>query len=348
MPFLNDYPEWATSNPTDPTSGQPAIIEPSSGKKASGFTRLERPPRQDFNWLFNQSGSFLSKLSTIFNGSIDGFRLIEMPLPVGNVRLSQGRCLSTDNTFLFDTGIDTNPWPGTGLLKDLTSTFAAGNNTGGRSSSVALADNTHYHVFVIRLSNGDIDVGFDNDVQAANLITDHGITNFRRIMTVHWVNAGFGYTRLRQYGDYFMYDRAFQPGPVITCSGAGTFFPVANGFALPGISTLLDIRFVADWTANPKNINYITVTGDLASAQVVTSTTFDMNVAIFDANEITQSITKRIIQDGNNNNINVQTPAGGPGGSFDVRTSLIGYWDTRGRDWGSGAGASDHRGLFFG
>lgn len=46
-------PEWATSNPTDPTSGQLAIIEPSAGKKASGFLYQEEPPRQDHNWLFN-------------------------------------------------------------------------------------------------------------------------------------------------------------------------------------------------------------------------------------------------------------------------------------------------------
>ncbi|NJR72719.1 MAG: hypothetical protein HC773_01420 [Scytonema sp. CRU_2_7] len=49
----SDLPEWATANPTDVVSGQPAIIDPSPSKKASGFTRLERPPRQDHNWLFN-------------------------------------------------------------------------------------------------------------------------------------------------------------------------------------------------------------------------------------------------------------------------------------------------------
>lgn len=46
-------PEWATSNPTDPSSGQPAILTPSVGKIASGFLRHEYPPRQDLNWFFN-------------------------------------------------------------------------------------------------------------------------------------------------------------------------------------------------------------------------------------------------------------------------------------------------------
>ena len=48
-------PEWASSNPTDPVSGQPAILEPLTAKKQSGFLHKERPPRQDFNWLFNLS-----------------------------------------------------------------------------------------------------------------------------------------------------------------------------------------------------------------------------------------------------------------------------------------------------
>ena len=46
-------PEWATLDPIDGVSGQPAIIEPSASKKNSGFLRLERPPRQDLNWILN-------------------------------------------------------------------------------------------------------------------------------------------------------------------------------------------------------------------------------------------------------------------------------------------------------
>lgn len=47
------FPEWASANPTDPVSGQPAIVEPSEAKKDSGHLYKERPPRQDLNWLFN-------------------------------------------------------------------------------------------------------------------------------------------------------------------------------------------------------------------------------------------------------------------------------------------------------
>ena len=62
--------EWASANPTDPISGQPAIIEPSESKKDSGHTRIERPPRQDHNWLFNQAWQwqkhFKSKIAGLY------------------------------------------------------------------------------------------------------------------------------------------------------------------------------------------------------------------------------------------------------------------------------------------
>jgi hypothetical protein len=46
------FPEWASVPAVDPISGQPNIVEPSESKKDSGFNFKERPPRQDFNWLF--------------------------------------------------------------------------------------------------------------------------------------------------------------------------------------------------------------------------------------------------------------------------------------------------------
>lgn len=70
--------EWCNLNPTDGTSGQPAIINPSGGKKDSGFLRLEEPPRQDLNWFQNLAGLWSSYFeeftdrSPIANASIYG------------------------------------------------------------------------------------------------------------------------------------------------------------------------------------------------------------------------------------------------------------------------------------
>lgn len=57
-----DIPFWATANPVDGVSGQPAILTPAAGKVASGYIRLERPPRQDFNYNQNLNGLWVEWL----------------------------------------------------------------------------------------------------------------------------------------------------------------------------------------------------------------------------------------------------------------------------------------------
>lgn len=140
-------PEWASANPTDPISGQPAIAEPTSGKKASGHTRLERPPRQDHNWLFNliwlwikwfkqQVNSMWNNLDEFFNktgisntmvtsntvlkvvmdqlykqdGGIDGLRQIQWDNanPFGpGVFIGHGRCYLQGMFANYDRTVDT-------------------------------------------------------------------------------------------------------------------------------------------------------------------------------------------------------------------------------------------------
>jgi hypothetical protein len=45
------FPDFAMSDVTDPSSGQPNVVEPSAGKKAGGFIYNEKPPRQYLNWM---------------------------------------------------------------------------------------------------------------------------------------------------------------------------------------------------------------------------------------------------------------------------------------------------------
>jgi hypothetical protein len=68
VPQPTKEPEWASANPTDPISGQPAILEPSEGKKDSGHLRIERPPRQDHNWLFNLIWLWIQYFKSRING----------------------------------------------------------------------------------------------------------------------------------------------------------------------------------------------------------------------------------------------------------------------------------------
>lgn len=45
------FPEWASQDETDPTSGEANVAEPPESRKDSGWSRREIPPRQWFNWL---------------------------------------------------------------------------------------------------------------------------------------------------------------------------------------------------------------------------------------------------------------------------------------------------------
>ena len=78
-----------------------------------------------------------------------------------------------------------------------------GTPTGGLSSTLTLTNDTWYHAFLILVSD-TVEVGFDTSVVAANLITDHSATKFRRIGSVRRgtaTNLGFS-----QVGDDFLWD----------------------------------------------------------------------------------------------------------------------------------------------
>lgn len=70
------------------------------------------------------------------------------------------------------------------ITKRIDATWSAGDDAGGLSSSLsAPAADTWYHVFLIAVS-GAVDVGFDTDADAANLIADHSATAHRRLGSV--------------------------------------------------------------------------------------------------------------------------------------------------------------------
>jgi hypothetical protein len=58
-------PSWASVLSNDPTTGQPNRVEPSSGKKITGFNFNEKPPRQDMNWLHWNQSQWINWLQTI-------------------------------------------------------------------------------------------------------------------------------------------------------------------------------------------------------------------------------------------------------------------------------------------
>lgn len=65
------FPRWTYQadgsatpyNVTDPTSLKANVVEPTSGKKTTGFLYREFPPRQDFNWLQRYNGTWIEFLN---------------------------------------------------------------------------------------------------------------------------------------------------------------------------------------------------------------------------------------------------------------------------------------------
>lgn len=70
------------------------------------------------------------------------------------------------------------------ITKRIDATWSSGTGNGGLSSSLtAPANNTWYHVFIVKIGGSD-DVLFDTSVTCANGVTDHSVTHYRRIGSV--------------------------------------------------------------------------------------------------------------------------------------------------------------------
>lgn len=93
------------------------------------------------------------------------------------------------------------------MVKRFDASWASGTGNGGLSSSLTPANNTWYHVFLI-LVGGSIDVGFDTSITAANLVSDHSATAYRRIGSV----MTDGSANIRNFvhnGDEFYWDTPY-------------------------------------------------------------------------------------------------------------------------------------------
>lgn len=58
------FPDWATDETysSGPDSGLPTKLEPTSGEKASGYIRGQRPPARKMNWQFGVTGKWIRHL----------------------------------------------------------------------------------------------------------------------------------------------------------------------------------------------------------------------------------------------------------------------------------------------
>lgn len=220
-------PEWASSNPVDPVSGMNAITEPSEAKKDSGFLRAERPPRQDFNWLFNllylwiewfqqQVNYLFNNVSTILTnnditpdtGESDqlesalgknflpvyycgGFsNWASAGLPTPQISIAGGCCVDRYSDIMINTKNDP-AWPvgGASLRKSVAVAWARGDNVGGMTPGVSLPLATAwYYIFAICVDyRNEVDIVFDNDIDGSNVIADLSPVAIRRIGSFYWI-----------------------------------------------------------------------------------------------------------------------------------------------------------------
>ena len=113
-----------------------------------------------------------------------------------DIDISVGECRGSDD--------DEDITLSSALTKQIDASWAAGDDAGGLSSSLTLSADTWYHVHAI-VVGGSADVGFDTSVTAANLVTDHSATAYRRIGSV-LTDGSSNIIAFQQTGDTFKLD----------------------------------------------------------------------------------------------------------------------------------------------
>jgi hypothetical protein len=89
------------------------------------------------------------------------------------------------------------------MTKQIDASWAAGDDAGGLSSTITIANTTWYHVHAIMVG-GSADVGFDTSITAANLVTDHSATAYRRIGSV-LTDGSANIIAFKQISDHFFW-----------------------------------------------------------------------------------------------------------------------------------------------
>ena len=123
------------------------------------------------------------------------------------------------------------------ITKKIDVDWVVADDQGGFPSALTLTNDTWYHVFVVKKTDGTVDAGFDTSLTAANLLTDMGATyvEYRRIGSVLYGTATI--VQFIQAGDWTLWS---VPGQDFSDSVGTTPETKTLGFVPP------DVRVVAD------------------------------------------------------------------------------------------------------
>ena len=137
------------------------------------------------------------------------------------------------------------------ITKQIDASWAAGDDAGGLSSSLTLSADTWYHVHAIIVS-GSADIGFDTSVTAANLVTDHSATAYRRIGSV-LTDSSSNIINFTQFQNEFIYDAQITN---VNGSGLGTSRVLQTVSTPLGVETRAILGIVAVVASNNAGINF--------------------------------------------------------------------------------------------
>lgn len=128
-----------------------------------------------------------------------------------------------------------------GIVKQIDVNWAEGNNKGGFPTGISLTPNTWYHLFMIGKADGTTDSGYDNNINAANLLADAiGYVDYVRISSV----ITDGANNIRPFDQefagsirYTLFDQSVISTASVNRSGAGPSSDVVTVGSPPNVHT---------------------------------------------------------------------------------------------------------------
>jgi len=256
----------------------------------------------------------------------------ENPLPRGYLT---GLTLSNDAG---DTAFDINITAGTARnadddgnlaltseqTKQINASWATGNDAGGLASNLTLAEDT-YHIFLI-LIGSTVEVGFDNSTVAANLISQHSATEYRRIGSIYTGSTPFNIVQFTHLDNEFLLKT-----PVVDINDVDPGTSAVTG-TLASVPTDVQFQALASFSLRDDSFGAIisclvtsldqsdtAPSGTLNDLVIEGSTSDDITAIIFKSLRLSTAAAFRYRLSISNTDI-------------DFRTVTHGWTDTRGRN----------------
>ena len=247
-----------------------------------------------------------------------------------DISISAGTCRDNDNSASMTFS--------SAMVKRIDASWVAGTGNGGLASSLTLAANTWYHVFVI-LVGGTADAGFDTSTTAANLVTDHSATDYRRIGSVR-TDASKNILNFKQWGDEFRYnygaitttgyDSADTTNLTYQTTTVVTIADLPLGFSTEGIFQIVSYNFSNNepYMVWPYDVSVGTIDNDFQpAAGAGPGGSFGFANSSGAARGMVNTLRMRIDE-----SQRIKVMSGNLSDAGDLMIYTMGWYDTRGKD----------------